>query len=274
MLIDLHTHSTVSDGTEAPAQVMRAANEAGLDVVGLADHDSTGGWDEAAAEAASLGLEFVPGIEVSCQHRGTNIHLLAFWPDPDHAGIQAMMARTRDARIDRAKEIVARIAADYPITWEAVEQRAGGSDTVGRPHIADVMVAAGHFPNRDAVFADVLKNGTKYYVPHYAPDVVEATTALRDAGGVPVFAHPGADARGRIVSDAVIESMAEAGLVGLEIDHRDHSDEQRDRLAVIAERLGLVRTGASDYHGTGKQNRLGENTTTPDAYARLRAARG
>lgn len=271
--IDLHTHSTVSDGTEGPADVMRAAHAAGLDVIGLADHDSTTGWAEAAPVASELGLEFVPGIEVSCQHGGTNIHLLAFWPDPAHLGVQDMMARTRDARVDRAKEIVTRIAADYPIEWAEVAAQSGGADTVGRPHIADALVAAGHFPDRTAVFDEVLKNGTKYYVPHYAPEVTEATRALREAGGVPVFAHPGADARGRIVSDAVIEAMADAGLVGLEIDHRDHSDEQRERLAALGARLGLVRTGSSDYHGAGKPNRLGENLTTPENYESLKAAR-
>jgi predicted metal-dependent phosphoesterase TrpH len=128
-------------------------------------------------------------------------------------------------------------------------------------------------PNRSAAFDSILIPGSRYYVPHYAPEVTDAVRTMRAAGGVTVFAHPGADARGRIVTTSVIEKMERAGLTGLEVDHRDHDDRQRARLARIADRLGLVRTGASDYHGTGKLNRLGENLTTPEAFERLHAAR-
>ena len=273
MRIDLHMHSTVSDGTGSPAQVMREAAEAGLDVVALTDHDSVDGWDAAGAEAASQGLVFVPGIEVSCRHHGISIHLLSYWHRPDDAGVEAMLARTREARIHRAREIVERIGLDYPITWESVLERSGGAATVGRPHIADALVDQGVVPNRSAAFASTLVPGSRYYVPHYAPEVTDAVRTTREAGGVPVFAHPGADSRGRIVTTSVIERMASAGLVGLEVDHRDHDERQRVRLARIADRLGLVRTGASDYHGTGKLNRLGENLTSPSAYAALEAAR-
>lgn len=274
MRIDLHTHSTVSDGTESPAEVLRAAAAAGLDVVALTDHDTMDGWDQAAAEAERLGLQFVPGIEVSCRHNGISIHMLAYWPRRDDPQIAAMLALTREARIHRAQEIVAKVGADYPLTWEQVLIHSGDATTVGRPHIADALVAAGVFPDRDAVFAEVLGGNSKYYVPHYAPEVGDAVRALRAAGGVPVWAHPGADGRGRIVATRVIEAMADAGMVGLEIDHRDHSPEQRERLAQIATRKGLVRTGASDYHGTGKLNRLGEELTSPEAFAALQAARG
>ncbi len=252
---------------------MRAAAAAGLDVVALTDHDSIGGWDEARAEAATLGLEFVPGIEVSCRHRGVSIHLLAYWPNPDDEAVAAMMQRTRDARVDRAREIVTRIAADYPLTWEDVEAQAGATDTIGRPHIADALVARGVVPTRDSAFDDILGGNARYFVAHYAPEVRDATRALRASGGVPVFAHPGADGRGRIVPTSVIGGMADAGLVGLEIDHRDHDDRARARLESIAARFALVRTGASDYHGAGKENRLGENLTSPDAYEALQAAR-
>jgi len=272
--IDLHTHSTVSDGTESPAEVARAAAAAGLDVFALTDHDSLAGWDEAAAAATEAGIEFVPGVEVSCRHRGVSIHLLAYWPDPAHDDIAAMMARTREARVDRAKEIVAKIAVDYPLAWEQVATQAEGSETVGRPHIADAMVAAGLMPDRDAAFVEILSGNSRYYVPHYAPEVRDAVRALRASGGVPVFAHPGADGRGRVVPTSVIEGMAKAGMVGIEIDHRDHSEQQRTRLERIADTLELIRTGASDYHGTGKQNVLGENVTTPENYARLRAFAG
>ncbi|WP_430868483.1 PHP domain-containing protein [Demequina aurantiaca] len=274
MRIDLHTHSVVSDGTETPTQVITAAARAGLDVVALTDHDTVAGLSEAADRAAALDLEFVPGIEVSCRHRGVSIHLLSYWHDLGDPEVAAMLAKTRDARLDRAREIVQKVAQDYPVTWEQVVARSGGAVTIGRPHIADALVDHGVVPTRDAAFQQILAGNSRYYVPHYAPEVTAAVKTLRRAGGVTVFAHPGADARGRVVPTSVIESMARAGLVGLEIDHRDHSSEQRERLTRIGARLGMVRTGASDYHGTGKQNRLGENLTTPDAYAALKAARG
>lgn len=273
MRIDLHTHSAVSDGTEPPAQVMEAAARANLDVVALTDHDTVDGLEAASAQAALLGLEFVPGIEVSCRHEGVSIHLLSYWHDPADEDVDAMLAQTRAARISRAQKIVEKIAVDYPVTWAQVLERAGGAATVGRPHIADALVAHGVVPTRDAAFEQILAGNSRYYVPHYAPDVTAAVRTMRGAGGVTVFAHPGADARGRIVATSVIESMARAGLVGLEIDHRDHSPQQRARLASIGERLGLVRTGSSDYHGTGKLNRLGENLTTVGAFSALQAAR-
>lgn len=274
MRIDLHTHSTVSDGTDSPGQVMQAAAAAGLDVVSLSDHDSVDGWDEAAAEAERLGIEFVPGVEVSCRHRGVSIHLLSYWHRRDDAEVDAMLAKTRGSRVHRARDIVERVARDYPITWEMVEAHAVGAATVGRPHIADSLVTAGVVATRDAAFTEILAGNSRYYVPHYAPEVKDAVRALRAAGGVPVFAHPGADGRGRVVATSVIEAMARAGMVGLEIDHRDHGEQQVKRLSRIADRLSLVRTGASDYHGTGKQNVLGENLTTPEAYAALQRARG
>jgi predicted metal-dependent phosphoesterase TrpH len=253
---------------------MRAASRAGLDVVALTDHDSVSGWAEAQLAAIDLELRLVPGIEVSCRHRGISIHLLGYWPDPESAALLDMIAATRDARVERAQQIVMRIAEDYPLTWDEVAIHATASDTVGRPHIADALVARGHFATRDDAFAHVLAGNSRYYVPHYAPDVIEAIDTLRGCGGVPVFAHPGADARGRVVPDEVIEEMADAGLAGLEVDHRDHSPEQRDRLAALATRLDLVRTGASDYHGEGKLNRLGENLTAPEAFEALESQRG
>ncbi|WP_062131873.1 PHP domain-containing protein [Demequina aestuarii] len=273
MRIDLHTHSTVSDGTGAPAHVMREAAEAGLHIVALTDHDAIDGWNEAAATAADAGLGFVPGIEVSCRHHGISIHLLSYWHRADDADAVAMLARTREARVLRAREIVQKVGVDYPVTWEAVAELAGDAATVGRPHIADALVVQGVVPTRDEAFEHILAGNSRYYVPHYAPEVTDAVRTMRAAGGVTVFAHPGADARGRIVTTSVIEAMARAGLVGLEIDHRDHDDRQRERLARIASRLGLVRTGASDYHGTGKRNALGENLTDPKAFLELERAR-
>lgn len=273
MRIDLHTHSTVSDGTESPADVMRAARAAGIDVVALTDHDSMAGLEDAGEMAAALGMNFVPGIEVSCRHNGVSIHLLAYWPDPSNDEVVAMLGLTREARLERAREIVRRVGADYPLTWDDVLARSDGAQTVGRPHIADALVERGVFATRDDAFAKVLAGNSAYYVPHYAPEVFDVIRTFRATGAVTVFAHPGADGRGKVVPTSVIELMAEAGLVGLEVEHRDHTEPQRDRLARIAQRLGLVHTGASDYHGTGKLNRLGENVTSDAALRQLHDAR-
>lgn len=273
MRIDLHTHSTVSDGTESPAQVMRAAAQAELDVVALTDHDSMVGWDEAQATADALGLALVPGIEVSCKDGPVSIHLLAYWPVAGDAGLAATLGNTREARVGRAQQMVTRLAVDFPLTWEDVLEQVGEAATVGRPHIADALVARGFFPDRTAVFASVLANDSPYYVQYGAPDVRDVIRAVRAQGAVPVFAHPGANARGRIVPDRVIEELVDAGLVGLEVDHRDHTSQQRERLGALADRWGLVRTGSSDYHGAGKPNRLGENVTSAEAFEALQAAR-
>ncbi len=273
MRIDFHTHSTASDGTETPAEVMRAAVAAGLDVIGLCDHDTTLGWVEATAEAAALGLEFVPGVEVSTRHAGRSIHLLALWPSIDDAAFVQMLAKTREARVERARQIVSLLAEDYALEWDSVASKAEGAETIGRPHIADALVEAGVVTTRDTAFDDLLGSDSPYYVPHYAPEVGDAVETVVEAGGVPVLAHPGADGRGAVVPDSLIEALVGRGLVGLEVDHRDHSAAERERLVGLVVRLGLVRTGASDYHGTGKQNRLGENLTTPEAYAALQAAR-
>lgn len=273
MRIDLHTHSLESDGTGTPAQVMHEAAAAGLDVVALTDHDTVAGWDEASAAAAEAGITFVPGIEVSCRHNGISIHLLSYWHRRDDAAVANMLELTRGGRVGRAREMVDRLSADFPIGWDDVLEFAADGATVGRPHIADALVSKGVVPDRSAAFERILVPGSKYYVPYFAPEVTDAVRTMRAAGGVPVFAHPGAAARGRIVTTSVIEAMAQAGLVGLEVDHRDHDDAQKVRLARIADRLGLVKTGASDYHGTGKPNRLGENLTTPESFQALQEAR-
>ncbi len=274
MRIDLHTHSSVSDGTEPPAQVMAGAAAAGLDVVALTDHDSADGWAEAAAAASDLGIEFVPGIEISCKSGPISVHMLGLWPDPKEAGLASLLGGTRDARITRAVTMVERIAVDFPVTWEDVLRHSDDASTVGRPHIADALIERGHFPDRTAAFATVLSNSSPYYVQYGAPDVIDVIERLRAQGAVPVFAHPGAHTRGRIVPDASLARLVEAGLVGLEVDHRDHDEDQKARLGAIAEQFGLIRTGSSDYHGAGKPNRLGENLTSPEAYEALLAARG
>lgn len=269
MLIDLHTHSTVSDGTQAPGEVVASAAEAGLDVLALTDHDSTAGWQEAAHAARRLGVVLVPGMEVSCSLDGTSIHLLSYLHDPDHEQLAATVRAARESREHRAERIVELLSADVDIDWPFVQQRVGAAATVGRPHIADALVARGIVRDRTEAFEGLLSSSGPYYVRHYAPDPVEAVRLVVAAGGVPVMAHPRARQRGRVVDDSVIERMAAAGLVGLEVEHRDNAADDQRELRVLADRLGLLVTGSSDYHGAGKPNRLAENTTSPEVFEQI-----
>jgi predicted metal-dependent phosphoesterase TrpH len=262
--IDLHTHSSASDGTERPAELMRAAAAAGLDVVALTDHDTTRGWAE-AEEALPSGLRLVRGAEISCVYDGISLHLLAYLFDPSHAELAAEMSMALDDRVPRAKAIVAKLAAaGHPVTWELVLDQLQDGATVGRPHIADTLVAAGVVADRNEAFTTLLHDDSPFFVGHYYVDALRAVELVRAAGGVPVFAHPAAATRGTTVGDDAIRAMAAAGLAGLEADHRDNAPADRERLRALAAELGLLVTGASDYHGAGKDNRLGEHTTDPE----------
>ena len=267
-VIDLHTHSTASDGTDSPARLVEVAARAGITTLAITDHDTTSGWPEAAESAGRHQIGLVRGAEISALARtsgwGTGVHLLAYLHDPTHPDLLAETQRTRDDRTSRARRMVDLLGEDYTITWDDLLAQTKSGTTIGRPHIADALAAAGVVSDRDEAFATMLRPGTRYYVGHYAPDAVDAVRAVRAAGGVPVFAHPGADARGRIVPDSTIEELAAAGLAGLEVDHRDHTPDRRRRLREVAESLDLLVTGSSDFHGAGKKNRLGENTTEPE----------
>lgn len=272
-MIDLHTHSRESDGTDTPGQVLEAAAAAGLTTVALTDHDTTGGWDDAAATVASTGVALVRGMEISTRTMtpdgGISVHLLAYLHDPAHPALLTELARTRDDRVTRARRMAELLAEDFPLTWDDVVAQTHGGATVGRPHLADALVAAGVVGGRDEAFATMLHPGARYYVPHYAPDTADAVRAVLAAGGVPVMAHPRAGKRGRVVTEETIEVLADAGLAGLEVDHRDHEESDRARLRDVAGELGLLVTGSSDYHGTGKLNRIGEHTTDPDVLAEI-----
>ena len=264
MSIDLHTHSSASDGTETPAELVRAASAAGLDVVAITDHDTIRGWAEAEA-ALPRGLRLVRGAEISCVWDGISLHLLAYLFDPGHEVLAAEMAMAMDDRMPRAKAIVAKLAeAGHPITWDLVLAQLKEGATVGRPHIADTLVELGVVRDRNEAFVSLLHDDGPFFVSHYYVDAVHAVRLVREAGGVPVFAHPAAATRGPTVGDDAIEAMAGAGLAGLEIGHRDNPPGSRDRLHELARDLDLLVTGASDYHGGGKPNRLGENTTSPE----------
>jgi predicted metal-dependent phosphoesterase TrpH len=269
VLVDLHTHSTVSDGTQTPGEVVAAAARAGLDVVALTDHDATTGWTEAAAAARRLGIGLVPGMEISCSSAGVSIHLLSYLHDPDHAELAATVTAARESREHRAQRMVELLAADVDITWPFVLEHVEEGATIGRPHIADALVARGVVGDRAEAFAGLLSSAGPYYLTHYAPDPVEAVRLVLAAGGVPVMAHPRARSRGRVVADDVIEAMVGAGLMGLEVGHRDNPAEDQRQLRELARRWGLLVTGSSDYHGVGKPNRLGENTTSPEVLEQI-----
>lgn len=270
MRIDLHTHSNVSDGTETPAGVIISAAAAGLDVIALTDHDSTDGWELAAAAAKEHGVTFVPGMEISCRtEQGISVHLLSYLHDPSHPGLLEEITKSKDARLTRAERMVTLLSEDYPLTWDDVIHHVAPGATVGRPHIADALVAAGVVADRSEAFTSILTSHSRYFVQHYAPDPAIAVELVRAAGGVPVFAHPVASARGRIVGERTYREMIDAGLLGLEIDHRDNPEEGRAFLRTMASEHGLLITGSSDYHGAGKPNLLGENLTSPDVLARI-----
>jgi predicted metal-dependent phosphoesterase TrpH len=276
MRIDLHTHSSVSDGTESPAQLLATARDAGLDVVALTDHDTTAGWSVAEA-ARPAGLTVVPGMELSCRWFAADqppisVHLLAYLFDPLHPAFVAERARLRDERLERGERIVTALAADgYPVRWAAIVEHSEGG-VVGRPHIARALVAAGVVDTVDHAFATLLHHGSPYYAAKADTDVREGIALVRAAGGVPVFAHGLATKRGRVVGDDAIAAMAEAGLLGLEIDHPDHSADERAHLRGLAADLNLLATGSSDYHGTNKTTPIGACTTDPDQYEALLAA--
>jgi hypothetical protein len=272
--IDLHCHSTASDGTLTPAELVTAGAEAGLDVLAITDHDTTGGW-KAAAQARPQGLTLVRGAELSCRWYGVEpaipLHLLAYLFDPDEPALAADLARLRTDREQRAEKIVELLRADgVDITWPEVSGYAAGG-SVGRPHIAQALIRAGLVRTTNEAFASPWL-GARYFVPKADLDVFEAVRAVRAAGGVAVFAHPNATIRGRVVPDKLIVDLAAAGLFGLEADHEDHSPDQRVHVRALAEELGLVVTGSSDFHGTHKTVRLGAFTTAPEAYERIVSA--
>ena len=273
--IDLHCHSTASDGTLTPAELVKAGAAAGLDVMAITDHDTTGGWPAAAA-ARPDGLRLVRGAELSCRWHGADewpiaLHMLAYLFDPAEPRLANDLARLRTDREQRAEKIVNRLSADgVPITWNEVHEYAQGG-SVGRPHIAQALIRAGLVRTTNEAFASRWL-GARYFVPKADLDVFEAVRAVRAAGGVAVFAHPRATVRGRVVPDRLIVELADVGLFGLEADHEDHSPVEREHVRALADDLGLVVTGSSDFHGTHKTVQLGDFTTDPEAYEKIVSA--
>ena len=281
MRIDLHTHSSASDGTDPPAEVMRRARERGVDVVALTDHDTVAGHAEARAALSPgtrrpagppdpPGLTFVPGMELSCQLAGRSLHLLAYLFDPAHPGLAAETASIRDDRVRRARAMVAKLTAlGAGVTWEQVAAIAGDS-VVGRPHIARAMAAAGVISDpAEAFTAEWIGDGGRAYQDKYALDPSVAIGLVRDAGGVSVLAHPGTP--GYEVPDEAIARLAAAGLAGVEVWHPEQPAAERARAQALAGELGLAATGGSDDHGALTGYRIGRETTPPESWEHLAA---
>jgi predicted metal-dependent phosphoesterase TrpH len=274
--IDLHTHTTASDGSDTPSELVSNAVSEGLDVIGLTDHDTTSGWTEALEAANSSGLGVVPGIELSAQildNTGAvpplSVHVLGYLVDPDNSALVAELAKIRSHRDDRLRLMVDRLAHDLDITWDEVAGGMADGATPGRPHIASVLVRKGIVADVSEAFDHYLASHGPYHVPHYAPRLRQAIETIRLAGGVPILAHPLSGGRRFALDqahdeDGLARQLAELagwGLAGVEIHHRENAPAYLETLVTVTKKLGLIHTGSSDYHGNKKPNRLGENLT-------------
>lgn len=266
--IDLHLHSNVSDGTGSPTEVVREAHAAGVRTMALTDHDTAAGWDEAREECMRLGMTFIPGMEFSSRIEHGSIHILAYLIDPNFAPLAEELDKLQNDRENRLRQMTENVGADYDITWDHVmEQVAASGKSLGRPHLADALVAQGIIGERSEAFDGILSKNGPYYVSQYALDPVSAVKLIRAAGGVPVMAHP--TTRGRVAPMEYIDRLIEAGLGGYEIEHRENMEPGKTILREICLERGLIMTGSSDYHGTGKPNQPGENTTAPEMLAKI-----
>ncbi len=269
MRIDLHTHSSVSDGTQSPPELIRAAAAAGLDVVALTDHDTTAGWAAAQSTADAVGIRLITGMEVSTKLANTSVHVLSYLHDPLAPELAATIRLACGSRVTRARKFVENLAADFDICWAEVLAQVAPGATIGRPHIADALVAKGYANDRATAFATILHREGPYYVPYSVITPQEAIAQIRHAGGIPVIAHPMARLRGHTLDEESLLSFVAAGLLGLEIEHRDNAPPDREWLRAFAARHQLFVTGSSDFHGLGKPNMLGENLTHPDDFSEL-----
>ncbi|NBU93347.1 MAG: PHP domain-containing protein [Actinobacteria bacterium] len=271
-MIDLHTHSNFSDGTDSPAELINKALAAGLTTIALTDHDSIAGID-LAQSALSSGISLVPGAEISCQtDDGISVHMLGLLFDSTNAELLATMEKTRENRHGRMQRILERInEAGIEISMQDVLAELSDGATLGRPHLADALIKKGVVKSRDEAFSEMLHNKSKYYVAHYSPKPAEAIKLIKAAGGVSVIAHPMASHRGRTISVETFGDLIDAGLDGIEVEHRDHLPDEKSALIKLANENNLIMTGASDYHGNGKLNKLGEFTTNPEQWEKLRS---
>ena len=272
MTIDLHTHSNRSDGTDTPAELIENAVKAGLDVVALTDHDTTVGWDEAERAAERVGIRLVKGLEVSTELEHRSIHLLGYDVDPADGPLLEELGKVIEGRSGRVPKFVARFrAVGIDVTAEEILAKVGDADAVGRPHLADVLVERGIVASRDEAFREYLSPGKPGYVGRYSIPTADAVRLVKAAGGKAVLAHPWSRGSDKVLTAERIAELVDVGLDGIEVDHPDHAEEQREGLRKIAATHDLVVTGSSDYHGSGKTDdfRLGANTTSPEELEKL-----
>lgn len=267
---DLHTHSYLSDGTTSPTEIAEEVARAGLTGFALTDHDTTEGWNEAREASARLGLDFIPGVEITTKRHGFSVHLLAYGIDPENGALLAELTRTQMSRLTRAETMVERLSADYDINWGEVSAVIEPGATLGRPHIADALVNKGHFADRGHAFQEVLHPASPYYVHTYAMDTADAVALVNEAGGVAVLAHPAALRQKRAVPLEEMTLMHAVGLWGVELDHPENSEDWLPELRLHAAKLGLEVTGSSDFHGAGKVNRIADRTTGLEVVERMR----
>ena len=272
LVIDLHTHTTCSDGTDSPRELVNKAIAQGLEVLGISDHDTTSGWDEATQTLRGT-LKLALGAEISClTNDGISVHMLGMLFDPLYEEMQQVLEETRDGRLPRMRKMIEKMRSEgMDISIEDVVSAMPEGATMGRPHLADALVAKKIVKSRDEAFVELLHNDSRFYVSHAAPTPVEAISLIRRAGGVAVIAHPFASHRGEILKVEDFSELVAAGLNGIEVDHRDQNPDERAMLRVIARELNLVVTGSSDYHGTGKLNSLAENHTSREQWEKLEA---
>lgn len=275
--IDPHTHSALSDGTDTPEELLLKAREAGLDVVGATDHDTFDHWPEfrrAHANLQEAGQNppaIILGAEISTSVNHAPIHLLDYLPDPNRGNVREVLQSAQHDRLVRMQLMVEKLNVDYPLTWKDVEAEIKGLNP-GRPHLGDALVRKGYFATRSEAFAKVLNPGSPYYVSRPNVDTFEVVEAVVADGGVPVIAHPFSPGRGRRLLDPqVVRDLAIIGLRGIEVNHREHDEAARELAASLAQELGLLISGSSDYHGLGKPNRLGENTMPETTFHQILA---
>jgi hypothetical protein len=250
--VDLHTHSSASDGTDSPAVLVGRARDAGLSAIAITDHDTLSGIEEATSAAEGADLRLIPGVELSVDHAGRKMHLLVYFLEAGAGPLQDRLAWLRAGRDQRNLEMLTKLRAlGYEVDVAEVAAQAGG-ESVGRPHIADALVARGAFDSRSEAFAELLGDGGTAYVERPRLSVTEAIALATESGAVTAVAHPYTIEGNRDTYPALFAELHDLGLVGLEAYYPEHSPDLRRHLADLATDLGLVVTGGSDYHGAGK----------------------
>jgi 3',5'-nucleoside bisphosphate phosphatase len=272
MRIDLHTHSTASDGLLSPARLVVTAREHGVGTLALTDHDTTAGVEEALREGARIHVEVIPGVEVNTDVDAFEVHILGYYVDCREADFQAFLARMRAGRIDRARAMVDKLAAlDVAVEWARVQAIAAGA-SVGRPHVARALVEARRVATVQEAFERFLGRHAPAYVPRLKVSPEEAVEAIRAAGGVPVLAHPGWASSGPVIDR--VPRLAAHGLGGIEAYYPDHTAEMTAAYVAVAQQYDLIVTGGTDFHGGGLATRVppGSVAVPADVLPALRAA--